>query len=801
MASVSPPAVAAPERALKIALIGNPNAGKSTLFNALAGMNARVGNYPGVTVEKKVGRVKWDGRAFELIDLPGTYSLSPRSPDEMVSVDVLLGRQPDVGRLDAIVCITDATNLERHLYLVSQILDVGLPVVLVLNMWDAVGRQGQTVDVEKLRRKLGIAVVATEAHRRRGIDDVRNAIAAAVGVGVPTSVGPMCVKSSSTHTRPTEVGTPTGPPEGGTPAPRLFPDVFYDECRRLEEHLAEQGFGDVPYYLRERLLLDVGGIIERRYVQRTEGELSGYLAEARQRLHDAGCAVPFVESQSRYRWAKELLADVVTKPAQRQRSVTDRIDAVLTHRVAGLLIFAVVMLLVFQTIYTWATPLMDACKAGQTFVGTQVEAVVGPGPLRSLLVDGVVAGVGGVIVFVPQIALLFFFISLLEDCGYMARAAYMMDRVMSAFGLSGKSFLPLMSSFACAVPGVMATRTIDNYRDRMVTILVAPLMSCSARLPVYLLLIAAFIPATYLGGWLSLQGLVLFAMSSLGLLVAIPIAWLLKKTFFKGQPTPFLMEMPDYKIPSPRLVLYRVYDRGKAFVVRAGTLIFAATIVIWAAGYFPGDHSREIELTTQIEQSSRRSEGRRSKVEESKVEESKVEESKVESRESETEPDLRLIDAKIEALKAERNAENAALIQASFLGRAGHAVEPVVKPLGWDWKIGVGAIASFPAREVIIATLGTIYSLGGEVEAEDEGLQGALQKSKWPDGTPVYNVPVALSIMVFFALCAQCVSTLITIRRETNSWRWPVFCFTYMTTLAYVGALLTYQIGARIAGV
>jgi ferrous iron transport protein B len=734
MASVSPPTVAAPQRALKIALIGNPNTGKSTLFNALAGMNARVGNYPGVTVEKKIGRVKWDGRSFELIDLPGTYSLSPRSPDEMVSVDVLLGRQPDVGRLDAVVCITDATNLERHLYLVSQILDVGLPVILVLNMWDAVGRQGQTVDVETLRRKLGIAVVPTEAHRRRGIDDVRNAIAAAVVAEPPSR-------------------------------PRLFPDIFYDECGRLEEHLAEQGFSDVPYYLRERLLLDVGGIIERRYVQRTEGELSGYLAEARQRLHDAGCPAPFVESQSRYRWAKELLADVVTKPAGRQRSVTDRIDAVLTHRVAGLLIFAVVMLLVFQTIYTWAKPLMDACKDGQQFVAAQVEAVISPGPLRSLLVDGVIAGVGGVIVFVPQIALLFFFISLLEDCGYMARAAYMMDRVMSAFGLSGKSFLPLMSSFACAVPGVMATRTIDNYRDRMVTILVAPLMSCSARLPVYLLLIAAFIPATYLGGWLSLQGLVLFAMSSLGLLVAIPVAWLLRKTFFRGQPTPFLMEMPEYKLPSPRLVLYRVYDRGKAFVVRAGTLIFAATIVIWAAGYFPGDHSREIELTAQIEQ--------------------------LESAEQSNADE-----AGIESLKSRKNAQNASLIQASFLGRAGHAVEPVVKPLGWDWKIGVGAIASFPAREVIIATLGTIYSLGGEVEAEDEGLQGALKKSKWPDGSPVYNVPVALSIMVFFALCAQCVSTLITIRRETNSWRWPVFCFTYMTTLAYVGALLTYQIGA-----
>lgn len=733
-ASSSPTAFS--ERSLKVALIGNPNTGKSTLFNALAGMNARVGNYPGVTVEKKIGKAEWGERSFELVDLPGTYSLSPRSVDEMVSVDVLLGRQSDVGQLDAIVCIADAANLERHLYLFSQILDLHVPVVLVLNMWDGVARSGQTVDVEKLREKLGVAVVVTEAHRRRGIEDVQQAITKAV------------------TTEATE-------------RPHLFPGVFYEECRRLEEHLAEQGFNAVPYYLCERLLLDVGGVIETRYVQRSEGELTGYLAEARERLKDAGCVVPFVESQSRYKWAREVLADVVTKPTEPRRSLTDRIDAVLTHRVAGLLIFAAVMLLVFQSIFTWAAPLMDACGSVQKFFGAQVAAVVSPGPLRSLLTDGVIAGVGGVIIFVPQIALLFFFITLLEDSGYMSRAAYMMDRAMAAFGLSGKSFLPLMSSFACAVPGVMATRTIDSYRDRMVTILVAPLMSCSARLPVYLLLIAAFIPATGLNGWL--PALVLFGMSSLGLVIAIPVAWLLKKTFFKGQPTPFLMEMPDYKIPSARLVLHRVYDRSKAFVVRAGTLIFAATIVIWAAGYFPGDHATEIELTMQVEQ-------------------------------LESEETTKDIQAKIEKLKSQQNDESAALIESSFLGRAGHAIEPIVKPLGWDWKIGVGAIASFPAREVIIATLGTIYSLGGDVDEKDDGLAGALKNSKWPDGKPVYNVPVALSIMVFFALCAQCMSTLVIMRRETNSWRWPIFSFTYMTALAYIGALLTYQIGSRIAG-
>lgn len=723
--------------AWKVALIGNPNTGKSTLFNALAGMNARVGNYPGVTVEKKVGRVRWDGRDVSLIDLPGTYSLSPRSPDEMVSVDVLLGRQADVGELDAVVCITDATNLERHLYLVSQILDVGRPVVLVLNMWDAVGRQGMQIDVEKLREKLGIPVVVTEAHRRRGVDEVRAAVAEAVEAGPPSR-------------------------------PKLFPPAFDAECEKLEVHLRESGFPEVPLYLRERLLLDVGGTVEKRYVQRTEGELTDYLQGARQRLQEAGCIVPFAESECRYRWSRELLAEVVTQPSERRRSATDRIDRVLTHRVFGLLLFAAAMFVVFQSIFTWAEPAMGACEAGQKWVGERVEAVVEPGPFRSLIVDGVIAGVGSVVIFLPQIVLLFFFIALMEDCGYMARAAYMMDRMMAVFGLSGKSFLPLMSSFACAIPGVMATRSIDNTRDRMVTILVAPLMSCSARLPVYLLLIAAFIPSTsYLGGWLSLQALVLFGMVSLGLVVAIPVAWLLKKTFFRGDAAPFLMEMPEYKVPSPRLVLYRVYDRGKAFVLRAGTLIFATTIVIWAAGYFPGDRTRVRELAVQAEE--------------------------LDGREAKSEAD----EAKLDELNEEKNAENARLIRESYLGRMGLAVEPVVAPLGWDWKIGVGAIASFPAREVIIATLGTIYSLGGDVDEESDGLKGAMKGSTHPDGRPVYNIPVALSIMVFFALCAQCASTLITIRRETNSWRWPVFCFTYMTGLAYVAALLTYQIGMR----
>jgi ferrous iron transport protein B len=730
------------QSALQIAVIGNPNTGKSTLFNALAGMHARVGNYPGVTVEKKIGLVHWEGEPVRLIDLPGTYSLSPRSLDEMVSVDVLLGQQPDVGRVDAVLCIADASNLERHLFLLGQVLDTGVPTVLVLNMWDAAVREGLTINVQRLEEKLGIPVVVTEAHRRRGIEQIQPAVLRATA-------------------------------NGGRLPSRQFPPEFYEECERLGAYLEEIGVGEVPWYLRERLLLDVGGTVEQRFVRRGQGPLAESLRTARARLAAAGFRVPMAEAERRYQWARELLADVVTYPSVRPTTLTDRIDAVLTHRIFGLGVFAALMFLVFQAIYAWAEPLMKLCESGQEFVAGRAADALPPGPVRSLVVDGVIAGVGGVLIFLPQIMLLFFLIALLEDCGYMARGAFMMDRVMRTFGLSGKSFLPLMSSFACAVPGIMATRVIDNHRDRMVTILVAPLMSCSARLPVYLLLIGAFVPPTeYLGGWVSLQGLVLFGMSSLGLVVAIPVAWVIKRCFFRGEAGTFVMELPDYKLPSPRLVLYRVYERGKAFVLRAGSLIFAATILVWAAGYFPGDHAELDRLEEEVAAVA----------------------AQLPEGAGDDHPEV----LAWERLRDARNAEGARLMRESWLGRAGVAIEPFVLPLGWDWRIGVGVLASFPAREVIIATLGTIYSLGGEVDVESEGLRGALRAATWPDGRPVYNVPVALSLMVFFALCAQCVSTLMIIRRETNSWRWPAFTFIYMTGLAYVGAWITYQVGIRI---
>lgn len=773
--STTLPAAAA--RPLTIALIGNPNTGKSTLFNALSGIHSRIGNYPGVTVEKKIGRMKHEGRTIHLVDLPGTYSLSPRTLDEMVSVDVLLGRQADVGTPDAVICILDASNLERNLYLVSQVLDLGLPTVLVLNMWDVAIERGLTIDVDTLEQRLGVTILRTEAHRRFGTDAVCAAVVAAVERG------------------------PHAPP-------RVFPAGFYAEADQLARQLQERTGQVFSRYLIERLLLDVGGYVETQLATHGIPELPQWLSEARERLKAAGCRVPAVEAKVRYAWVKQLLAGVFAQPAERPVTTSDRIDKWLTHRFAGLLVFACLMLVVFLSIFLWAEPFMKGIEAGQKWVGAMVSEWMSPGPLRSLLVDGVIAGVGGVIVFLPQIVFLFFFIALLEDCGYMARAAFLMDRLMTRIGLSGKSFVPLMSSFACAIPGVMATRVIENRRDRMVTILVAPLMSCSARLPVYVLLTSLFIPE---GDFR--RGLVLFAMYSLGILVAVPVAWILKKTFFKGETPPFVMELPSYKWPSPRIVAYRVYDRAKAFVLRAGTLIFATSVLVWAATYFPSDRAENHRLEAQVDEWNAAHETElkdaEGKLAALVAEQKSLEEKQdpageaVDELQRKIAPLQKRIDelhAEIDPLVERLNHLNGDAMEQSLLGRLGHLIEPAVRPLGWDWKIGVGAIASFPAREVIVATLGTIYSLGSDVDEKDEGLRGTMLQEKWPDGRPVYTVPVAISIMVFFALCAQCAATLMIIRRETNSWRWPLFTFGYMTGLAYVGALVAYQVGCLILG-
>lgn len=746
-ALTSPPPVEA-ARGYSVAILGNPNSGKTTLFNALTGYHQRVGNYPGVTVERKSGRLRGghDETRIEIVDLPGLYSLSASSPDEAIALDVLLGDQPGHARPDAVVCVVDATNLSRHLFLVSQVMELGLPVVVALNMVDLAQRAGLRIDAPLLAHRLGVRVVPLVATRGRGLDALRGAIADAVR----------------------------------GPQPAEAPTVLGEAVRVTLDELAERVEADAApaASVRARLLqalLHRGGIHEMRLVRRTPG-LATTLCDARLRLTPDDATLAQYEARFRYAWIERVLDGVIDRTEGDSRSSrTDALDRLVTHPVAGSALFLLIMVVVFQSIYTWAGPLMDAISDGFSAVGAAVAAVLPEGALASLVVDGVVAGVGGVLVFLPQIMVLFLFLALLEDCGYMARAAMLAHRFMSPLGLSGKSFIPLLSSFACAIPGIMATRTIEQPRDRLVTMLIAPLMSCSARLPVYVLLIGAFIPATpLLGGVMNLQALVLLSMYLIGVVVAVIVAVVMRRVLGGGPTAPLLIELPSYKWPSARTVLYRVYEQAKAFVTQAGTIILAVTVIIWALGYYPRPESI--------------AEAHEARRETLRIQSPAVTAPAADGETTE--------DPLAEAIAVVDREEAGAYLRQSWLGRMGHWIEPVVRPLGWDWRIGTAVIASFPAREVVVATMGTIYNLGAEQDEESADLKSTLQAAEWPDGSKVFTLPVALSIMVFFALCCQCGATLAVMKRETNSWRWPVFTFVYMTGLAYTAAWATYALAS-----
>ncbi|MBN2580590.1 MAG: ferrous iron transporter B [Pirellulales bacterium] len=760
---------AAAKSVLTVALIGNPNTGKSTLFSALAGMSQHVANYPGATVEKKTGRMTCAGQRYELIDLPGLYSLSPRSRDEMVAVDVLLGQQKGANPVDAVICIVDAVNLLRNLYLVSQVRELGLPTVVAVNMLDVAAARSIALDLPRLERQLGVPVVGVQAHRRVGIAELKAALARAVKDPAP--------------------GEET-----------LFPPVFEDEVARLQGTFSRTaGAGPMPAFLARRLLLDTSGYLAGRLRPSVDGSglgatvgssyhagctagpvgsgtpaLSTALQEARERLRAACCPIPAVEPAVRYAWAERMLTGALSEPDRRRPTVTDRIDHSLTHWFWGLLFFAAVMLIVFQSVFTWARPAMEAIEGAETALGGWLQNHLAEGALRSLLVGGVLSGVGSVLQFLPQILILFFFLGILEDCGYLARAAFLMDKFMARIGLSGKSFIPMLSCFACTVPGIMAARVIENERDRLTTILVAPLLTCSARLPVYTLLIAAFIPdRTYCGGLLNLQGLTLAGLYLLGIIVAVTAALVLKKTLLRGQSPPFVLELPSYKWPSLRTVVQRVLGRGWIFLHTAGTLILAVSILVWAGLYYP-HHSDAvaplIQERQQLQQQVKQLAGN-------------------DSARSNAEVRLREIAREIDGVHQRH----------SILGRLGHFLEPAVRPLGWDWRIGCAVIASLPAREVVVATMGVMYNAGED--EDNRALKERLRDVTWEgSGKPVFSIPTALSIMVFFALCAQCGATLAVMRRETNSWRWPAFTFAYMTVLAYLGALATYQVGTWLGG-
>jgi ferrous iron transport protein B len=696
-----------------VALVGNPNTGKSALFNALTGFRRHVANYPGVSVDVARGLVRGAARPIQLLDLPGSYSLAANSIDEMVLCNALCGRTPGQSAPSAIVAVVDASNLFRNFYLLSQVLELGLPVVVALNMVDIAARRGITIDTERLSKKLGCPVVPVVATRTSSVAPL---VGALEGV----------LASPDAQQREREVELPA---------------AMEAEVARVQS----AAVGPIGRAEAIRVLVDRDGHAQEQY-QRRGGDLV-VLESARENLREANLEPGPSEARSRYQWVGKALQDCVLRDIPPGRGWSDRIDRILTHRYAGAAILLFVLYTVFYSIYSLSGPMMDGIEALFGWVGAGVAQVVPQGAIRSVIVDGLISGVGGVLVFLPQILILFAFIALLEDCGYLARAAFMVDRVMRPLGLSGRAFIPLLSSFACAVPAIMGARAIADRRERFITILITPFMSCSARLPVYVLLISAFVSSeqAWLGGWLRLDALVMLGVYLVGVVFAIPIAWILKKLVFVGPPAGFLLELPTYKMPRLRAVWQRLYLAGHGFVVRAGTVILVVNLVVWALGYYPRSSAvaADVRATARAENW-----------------------------------DQQTLESELAG----------AYLRTSYLGQMGQAIEPVIEPLGWDWRIGVGVIASFPAREVVIATLGTVLNLG-EAEAESKPLQEAVRDMRW-DGTgePVFTLPVALSVMVFFALCAQCSATLVTLGRELGSWIWPVISFVGMTTLAYFAA-------------
>ena len=740
-----------------IVLTGNPNCGKTTLFNALTGLRAKVGNYAGVTVERKEGRLLGAPADFNarVLDLPGTYSLSPQSLDEQISRDVLLNRLPELPAPSLIVVVVDASNLQRNLYYATQVIELGHPTLLALNMVDVAEANGHQIDAPKLADLLGVGVLPVVASTGQGIPELRQRIVDVLRESV------------------------TSP----KPRPALFSDLpadFKKEADELALLLAETFHERRTQAKAEALLILSNEKALASSLQHYPATIQQAVATARQRLDSAGFDWRGAPIEARYVSVSAIQRAVTTESAPPGETFSDRLDRILTHKVWGSLIFVAVMAVMFQSIFTFARIPMDALQTGVDWLAGTVGRIIPPGDLNSLLANGVVAGVGAVIVFLPQILLLFLFIGFLEDTGYMARAAFLMDRLMSKVGLHGKSFIPMLSSFACAIPGIMATRTIESPKDRLVTILVAPLMSCSARLPVYTLLIAACIPNTTVFGFLKLTGLTMLSMYLLGIIVALLMAWLFKKTLLKGETPMLIMELPPYKRPLFRVVVRHMWDRSRLFLRRAGTVILGINILLWFLATYP--HNKQITKDFAA---------RRASI--TQAAELPPSPSTLNTRPSVSSPPPSTLDA----LSALDNEEAGARLRQSFAGRLGRVIEPVIAPLGFDWKMGIGIISSFAAREVFVSTMSTVYNVGKaeKTESSMNSLARTLQAQKRSNGSPVYTPLIAVTLMVFYVFALQCVSTVAIVRRETNSWKWPFFQWIYMGALAWTFAFLTYRIG------
>lgn len=716
-------------RFFTVAMVGNPNCGKTTLFNALTGSRHKVGNYAGVTVEKRQGHLV-DDRSIRLIDLPGTYSLASTAPDEAIVRDVLLGHASDTTRPNAVLLVADASNLERNLFLAGQVIELGLPAVLACNMFDEVERSGHKLDLAELGKRLGVEAIGTVGPSGRGVNDLRAAIKRLLGSGRPR------------------------PSRRWSAGPQIEAAV-----KTISESLTAAGHADPTMADGTALLLLCQAEASTQdHLPRTVRQS---VAEAQRFASQGGADDPSAEIISRrYAWLREVVNACLTRTRPETTSTTDRLDRILTHRIWGYAFFSAIMAGMFYSLFAAAGPLISLIDAYTGLLRAQVLQYLPAGVLRDLLADGVIPGVGAVLAFFPQVCILFLFMAVLEDSGYMARAAFLMNKVMARVGLQGRSFIPLLSCHACAVPGIMATRTIENPQDRLATILAAPFMSCSARLPVYALLIAACLPAN---PWL--QGASLLGMYIFGVAMGFAAASLFKRTVLRAPDTGFIIELPPYRLPRPAAVLLAAWDRGKLFLSKAGTIILAATIVIWAMTHYPRSADRAARFARE-----------RAAIAGS-----------TELPSSEAAQQLRALDQR-DSLDRLNN---------SLAGRLGRAVEPILRPMGFNWQIGVGLMSSFAARELFVSTMSILCGNGGN-GASSPALRDKLRAATWPDGRPLFTSLTAVALLVFFALACQCLGTLAVVRSETRTWRWPAFMVGYMSVLAYLATVLVYQAGTAL---
>ena len=697
-----------------IALMGNPNSGKTAIFNLLTGMNLKVSNYPGITVEMRRGtaRISEEHRV-DIMDLPGTYSLTPESMDERIVAQHVLHWMHGQDKPQAIISVVDAGNLSRNLYLTSQLLDLDIPIIIALNMMDRVRRRKQNINPETLQKLFGvIAVIPMSAREKWGIVQLKEAI---IDLNIKTKVS---------------LGMKLQIPDAINDKLQLIVEFFQKKCG----YSKDLALGQSLRAISRKSAVDI--YQEQNIISGEEIiELHKLRDKAASVMDELGMNHQILEATIRYDMLDRALVkkNIIIQEEVQSVSRSEKADQVLTHPWLGPVIFITLLYVIFQSIFTFASIPMNWIDGGVSIIGNYFIQIIPPGILRNLLVEGVIAGVGAILIFLPQILILMFFLTILEDSGYMARIAFLMDRIMNKIGLHGKSVLPLMSGYACAIPGIMATRTIDNWKERLITILVLPLMSCSARLPVYTLMIGAFIPNKQVMGIFNLQGITMVVMYFLGTVTAMGIAAIISR-FIKEKKqsrSSFIMELPPYRIPMAQSVIRQLFIRGKLFVINAGKIIMAISIILWFLASFPQFETNGDPIT----------------------------------------------------------------IHKSYAGRIGHAIEPLIQPLGFDWKIGVGLITSFAAREVVVSTLATLYNVedGGD---NIIGITEALKKDINPDtGSSRYTPLVALSIMVFYVYAAQCMATFAIVKNETNSWKWPIYMIIYMTSLAYLGSLTVYQGG------